>query len=143
MTLYENCWRCFQLMISSLFNHKVLYVGRDRIPGFTSTRSSLDLQKFTMNNLIRISMYLIYKKSRLLQFWYKLNTRRMVKTCPFRFCVFIMVIPRRYVPLSFVTISNRFPWYLRMFPLVFLRSRRVFLLFPLSVSPVSYFIFCD
>ena len=80
-----------------------------------------------------------YKMSRFLQFWCKLNTSRIVKTCPFRF-------PRDYYGNSLHVIFPQFPnHYLpcfRMFPLVLLRFPRVFLLFPLSVSPVSYFRFC-
>ena len=41
---------------------------------------------------------------------------------------------------GFLTVSDRLPWCFSMFSQVF---RRVFLLFPLSVSPVSYFRFRD
>ena len=52
-----------------------------------------------------------------------------------------MTIPSMLRFPSFLTISYRFPWCFHMFPLVFLRFS-VFLLFPPSVSPVSYFRFC-
>ena len=42
------------LLISTftlLFIKKLLYVGCYKIPGFTSARNSLDLQKFPINNL--------------------------------------------------------------------------------------------
>ena len=67
----------------------------------------------------------------------------MLKPVCFVFCVIIMVIPSMLCFPSFLTISYRFHWCFRMFPLVILRFRWVFLLFPLSVSPVSYFRFCD
>ena len=79
--------------------------------------------------------------SRFLQLWCKLNTRKIVKT-DFVFCVIIMVISSMICFSSFLTISYRFPWCFGMFPLVFLQFRRVFLLFPLSASYVSYFKFC-
>ena len=81
---------------------------------------------------------------RFLQFCWKLNTRKIVKTCWFRFLrdyygdsldVIFPQFPNHFLPY-------RFPWCFRMFPLVFLQFRRMFLLFPLSVSPVSYFRFC-
>ena len=80
---------------------------------------------------------------RFLQFWCKYNTSRIVETCPFRFVfqVIIIAIPSMLRFPSFLTISYRFPWCFHMFPLVFLRFS-VFLLFPPSVSPVSYFRFC-
>ena len=82
------------------------------------------------------------KISRFLQFWCKLNTRRFVKTCPFRFLRnYNSVIPSMLCFPSFLTISYRFSWYFLMFPLVFLRFPRVFLQFPFNVSPVSYFRF--
>ena len=66
----------------------------------------------------------------------------MLKPVRFVFCVIIMVIPSILCYPSFLAISYRSTWYFRMFPLVSLRFARVFLLFPLSVSPVSYFRFC-
>ena len=78
-----------------------------------------------------------YKMSRFLQFWCKLNTSRIVKTCPFRFLRdYNSVIPSMLCFLSFLTISYRFPWCFRIFPLVCLRFLRVFLQLPLSVSTV-------
>ena len=67
----------------------------------------------------------------------------MLKPVRFVFCVIIMEICSILYFSSFVTISYHFPWYFRMLPLVFLRFPRVFLLFPLSVSPVFYFRFCE
>ena len=66
----------------------------------------------------------------------------MLKPVRFVFYVIIMVIPSILCYPSFLAISYRSTWYFRMFPLVSLRFARVFLLFPLSVSPVSYFRFC-
>ena len=78
-----------------------------------------------------------YKMSRFLQFWCKLNTSRIVKTCPFRFLRdYNSVIPSMLCFLSFLIISYRFPWCFRIFPLVCLRFLRVFLQLPLSVSTV-------
>ena len=79
--------------------------------------------------------------SRFLQFWRKLNTRRIVKTCLFVFCVINMGIPSMLYFPSFPTIYYRFLWCFCMFPLVFLWLPRVFLLFPISVSSISYFRF--
>ena len=84
-----------------------------------------------------------YKLSRFLQFWYKLNTYRIVKTCPFHF------LRDHYgdsLEIMFLQFSNdflRFPWCFSMSPLVLLRFPRVFLLFLLNVSPVSYFRLSD
>ena len=79
---------------------------------------------------------------RFLQFWCKLNTREILKTCPFHFLVIIMVISSILCFRSFLTISYSFPWCFCMFPLMFLRFSRVFLLFPLSVCSVSDLRFC-
>ena len=46
--------------LSSLFNHKLLYVGCERIPGFTFAINSLDLPRFSINYLKCIK----YKMSR-------------------------------------------------------------------------------
>ena len=98
--------------------------------GFTSARNSLDLNKFSIN---------ILKCIYVLQFWWKLNTRGIVKTCPFRFL-------RDYygdtLDVMFLQFPNHFPWCFRMFPLVFLQFPREFQLFPLCISPVSFFRFC-
>ena len=67
---------------------------------------------------------------RFFQFWCKLNTREIFKTCPFHFLVIIMVISSI---LCYV-----FPWCFCMFPLMLLRFSWVFLLFPLSVCSVSF-----
>ena len=67
----------------------------------------------------------------------------MLKPVRFVFCVIIMEICSILYFSSFVTISYHFPWYFHMLPLVFLRFPRVFLLFLLSVPPVSYFRFCE
>ena len=67
----------------------------------------------------------------------------MLKPVRFVFCMIIMVIPSMLCFPSFLTISCRFPWCFARFPLVFLRFPQVFLLFSLSVSPVSYFRFCE
>ena len=79
---------------------------------------------------------------RFLKFWCKLNTRRIFKTCPFRFCMIKMMIPSMFCSPSLLTISYRFSWCFHMYPLVFLQFPWMFPLFPLSVSPVSYFRFC-
>ena len=87
-------------------------------------------------------MHLNIKCRDFLQFWYKLNTRRIVKTCPFRFLrdcygdsldVMFPQFPNNLLPFPMV-----FP---RVF-LVFPQFPSVFLLFPPSVSLVSYFKFC-
>ena len=68
-----------------------------------------------------------YKMSRFVQFWCKLSTSSIVKTCPFRF-------PRDYygdsldVMFPQLTISYRFPWCLGIFSLVFLQLPRMLLL---------------
>ena len=51
-----------------------------------------------------------------------------------------MVIPL-FFP-GFLTVFKRFPWCFRKFLPVFLRFSLVFLLFPHSASPLSYFRFC-
>ena len=68
--------------------------------------------------------------SRFLQFWFKLNTREIVKTCQFRFLHDYYGDSLDVMFPQFLTISYRFPWCFCMFPLVFLRFCRVFLLFP-------------
>ena len=111
----------------NIFDHKVLYVGCERMPGFTSACISLDLKKFSINIL----------KCIVLKYWWKLNTCRIVKTRPFRFL-------RDYYGDSLDVMFPQFPNHFLLFPMVFSHvSPRVFLLFPLSVSPVSYFRFCD
>ena len=81
-------------------------------------------------------------KMRFLQFWCKLKTRRIVKTCLFRFLRDNCGDSLNVMFPSFLTISYRFSWCFRMLLLEFLRFPQVFLLFPLSVSPVFYFRFC-
>ena len=92
----------------NIFDHKVLYVGCERMPGFTSARISLDLKKFSINIL----------KCIFLQFWWKLNTRRIVKTCPFRFMcdcygdsldVIFLQFPNHFLPFPMVFFPC-FPW---------------------------------
>ena len=53
---------------------------------------------------------------------------------------FIKLIPSMLCFPGFLTVSYRFPWCFRMFLPVFLRFPSVFLL---SVSPVSYYRFCE
>ena len=82
--------------------------------------------------------------SRYLKFRFKLNTHKIVKASPFpRFalCVIIMVIPLMLCFPSFLIISYHLPWCFHMFLLVFLQFPQVLLLFPFSVSHVSYFTF--
>ena len=81
--------------------------------------------------------------SRFLQIWCKLNTLEIVKTCPIRFL-------RDYYGNSLDVMFPQFPNHFLPFPMVFPHVSPsvsifplVFLLFPLSVSPVSYFRFCD
>ena len=82
--------------------------------------------------------------SRLLQFWCKFIHAELLKPVRFVFCVIIIVIPSMLRFPSFQTISYHFPWCFRMFLLVFVQFLQVFLLFPLSVSPVSFldFVIC-
>ena len=54
----------------------------------------------------------------------------------------IMVIPAMLCFPGFLTVFFHTPWCFRMFLPVFLRFSLVFLLFPRSVSLVSYFRFC-
>ena len=82
------------------------------------------------------------KMSSYLRFWYKLNTRGIVKSCVLCFLRDYYGDSPDVVFPSFLFISYRLPWCFRMFPLVFLRFPRVFLLFPIGASPVSYFRFC-
>ena len=72
----------------------------------------------------------------------QIEYRQNLKLVRFFFCVIIMVIPSVLCFPSFLTISYRFLWCFRMFSLASLQSLQVFLLFPLSVSPVSDFGFC-
>ena len=89
-------WLCM-----NIFYHKVLYVGCERMPGFTSARISLDFKKFSIN----------IPKCIVLQFWWKLNTRKIVKTCPFHFLrdyygdfldVMFPQFPNHFLPFSMV-----------------------------------------
>ena len=64
-------------------------------------------------------------------------TCRIVKTCLFRFCIIIVVIPLMLCFPSFLAISYCFPWCFHVFLLVFLRFSWVFLLFLLSVPLFS------
>ena len=82
------------------------------------------------------------KMSSCLRFWYKLNTRGIVKSCVLCFLRDYYGDSPDVVFPRFLFISYRLPWCFRMFPLVFLRFPRVFLLFPIGASPVSYFRFC-
>ena len=82
------------------------------------------------------------KMSSCLRFWYKLNTRGIVKSCVLCFLRDYYGDSPDVVFPSFLFISYRLPWCFRMFPLVFLRFPRVFLLFPIGAYPVSYFRFC-
>ena len=73
---------------------------------------------------------------RFLQFSCRLTASLIVKICPFRcLCGYYGDSLDVMFP-NFLTISYRFPRCFRMF-------RRVSLLFPLIVSRVSYFRFCD
>ena len=82
------------------------------------------------------------KMSSYLRFWYKLNTRGIVKSCVLCFLRDYYGDSPDVVFPSFLFISYRLPWCFRMFPLVLLRFPWVFLLFPIGPSPVSYFRFC-
>ena len=82
------------------------------------------------------------KMSSYLQFWYKLNTRGIVKSCVLCFLRDYYGDSPDVVFPSFLFISYRLPWCFRMFPLVLLRFPWVFLLFLIGASPVSYFRFC-
>ena len=82
------------------------------------------------------------KMSSYLRFWYKLNTRGIVKSCVLCFLRDYYGDSPDVVFPSFLFISYRLPWCFRMFPLVLLRFPWVFLLFPIGASPVSYFRFC-
>ena len=77
------------------------------------------------------------------------NDRYILPRCILPFC-FGNLNSRDYHGYSlnvmfpcFANVSYRFPWCFLMFPPVFLQFPSVFLLFPCSVSPVSYFRFCD
>ena len=79
--------------------------------------------------------------SRILQFSCKLNTRRLVKSCPFRFL-------RDYSGNSLDVMFSQFPNHFLSFSMVFphvspsvSRFPWMFLLFSLSVFPVFYFRF--
>ena len=82
------------------------------------------------------------KMSSYLRFWYKLNTRGIVKSCVLCFLRDYYGDSPDVVFPSFLFISYRLPWCFRMFPLVLLRVPWVFLLCPIGASPVSYFRFC-
>ena len=77
-----------------------------------------------------------------LQFWCKLNIRRNVKTCPCHFLLDYYSDSLMLWSSSFLTIFYYFPWYMRMFPIVFLLFLWVLLQFSLRVSLVSCFRFC-
>ena len=104
----------------NIFDHKVLYVGCERMPGFISALISLDLKKFSINIL----------KSIVLQFWWKLNTRRIVKTCPFRFL-------RDYYGDSLNVMFPQFPNHFLPFPIVFSHASPSVSTISSSVSTVS------
>ena len=86
----------------NIFDHKVLYVGCQRMPGFISACISLDLKKFSINIL----------KCTVLPFWWKLNTHRIVKTCPFHFL-------HDYYGDSLDVMFPQFPKHFLPFPMVF------------------------
>ena len=69
----------------------------------------------------------MYKFLRILQFWCKLNTRRIIETCPLHFLRDYYDDPLDIMFHLFLLVSLRFP--------------RVFLLLLLSVSPISFFRF--
>ena len=87
-------------------------------------------------------MYLSMKWHDFYNFWCKLNTRRIVKTCPLRFLRDYYGGSLDVMFSSFLTISQQFRWCFCIFALVPLRFLRVFLLFPLSAFLVSYSRFC-
>ena len=83
------------------------------------------------------------KMSSYLRFWYKLNTRGIVKSCVLCFLRDYYGDSPDVVFPSFLFISYRLPWCFRMFPLVFLRFPRVFLLFPIGASPFPILDFAE
>ena len=118
-----------------LFKHKLLYVGFERIPGFTSSRNWSGL-KFSQSIILNAFKY---KMSRFLHFGGKLNTRGTVKT-----------VLRDYYCDTLNVMFPQFPNHLIPFLMVFRHvtpSVSTFssgvLQFPLSVSSVSYFRFCE
>ena len=92
--------------------------------------------------ILNVLDFVIMKFCDFLQFLCKLNTGEFVKTCLFRLPRYYgdshSVMFPRFIPISF-----RFPWCFPMFTLVLLWFPQVFLLFLLSVFPVSYFRFCE
>ena len=101
----------------------MLYVGCERI---------LESPLHAIHQTCRGSQLIILKVvkckiSRFLQFWCKL--KRIVKTCPFRFLL-------DYYGDFFNVMFLEFPNHFLLFPMVFLHV-------PPSVSPVSYFRFCN
>ena len=114
----------------NIFDHKVLYVGCERMPGFTSAYNLLDLKKFSIN---------ILKCIYVLQFWWKLNTRRIVQTWAFCF-------PRDYYGDTLDVIFPQFPNHFLPFPKVLPHVSPIVSTISSgvsTVSPVSYFRFCD
>ena len=116
----------------------MLYVGCERIPGFTLHAIYETCKSF---HLIILNVFK-YKMSRFLQFWSKLNTRGIVKTCLFRFlrdyfCVIITVIPSMLCFPSFLIISYRFSWFFRCFHECFYDFLGCFHSFPSVFPPFS------
>ena len=113
------------------------------VKGFLDSPLHAIHQTCKSSQLIFLNVLLKYKMSRFLQFWCKLNTRRIVKTCSFRF------LHNYYgdaLDFTFPQFPNHFLPFSMVFPhvsLVFLRFLRVFLLFSLSVSSVFYFRCCE
>ena len=85
------------------------------------------------SHLITLNVFK-YKISRFLKFWCKLNTRRISKTCPFRFCMIKIMIPSMLSSPNFLTISYRFHDVFTCFPQRFYDFLGCFYYFP-SVFP--------
>ena len=95
----------------------------------------LDLPLHTIHQTYKSSQLIIFNefKSRMsifLQFWCKLNTCRIVKTCPFHFL-------HHYYGDSFNVMFLQFPNHLLPFPVVFLHVSPSVSTISLGVSTVS------
>ena len=118
--LYHHIQEPMIELCMNIFDHQVFYVQCERMPGLTSARMSLDLKKFS-NNILKCIV---------LQFWWKLSTCRIVKTCPFCFLC-------DYYGDSLDVMFPQFPNHFLPFPMVFSHVSSSVSMISSGVSTVS------